>query len=732
MEAQHHREQQGGEPAAGGVDELPGVGTRRARRLVGGSNPTPATPGGGSGGNIYSPAGTALMSGQLLVGACALASLLWILRRGPLVAPIALFSAANSTNGFFSYAHILPLMALAGGLAGGLMLLSRRTDAPSPSAALAFALPLLALWAAEAHALYPHDARTDLEGLLATALLFFAFVAAVGTRGGIPAALFCLAAIGVWLALSGLRQFSAGQPTPVAWTGPAVAAIIPVRISATLRNPNVLGAALLLCIGGATGLAVGTRSVLLRLAGLVALLPMAAALPLTFSRAAYLGLFLCVFVTILAVPAERRSHALLAAACITLAAGLVALRVPGVLFRVHGISVQHGGDVASRFFTWHDALSVLHARPLLGAGPGGLEVLYAAHAPLGAHGTYTLIDVPGSADNDLLQWAAESGLVGTAALLFGIALLAWVTVRGLRRRGTDARAVGAALAAALLGVALQGGFEVTAFVLPVQALLCLTAAILIGAAGASGPVRPPWLGRGLGSVVALGALACAITLHAPWAAQQAFAQAWPLVESGHPAAALPGLEAAHAADPASERDAAAAGDAAVQAAYAAGAQPPASLLATARTDLSAALSLDPFDGDVWAATAALLRLRAPSPASACAQQAALKDFPYSPDFAAQLASDLRAVGHTAAARTDAAYAAWIFPLQLSVYREHGDQNTPYYRRAEATMRAGLAGWGTTSPLPHLPALPLPVADCVALLHAQGLPGAPFYRAMRGS
>jgi len=736
MDAQLPAQQpRGGHPDAPAADPEPDapaagdLGSRRARRTTG-MRGVPAGRAGGSG-----PAAPrldlGLTAGRLLVGGAALVPLLWILRRGPLVAPIALFSAAASTNGFFSATHILPLMALAGAAAGILGLLSRRAERPGPLIALAFALPLAALWAAAAHALYPHDARVDLEAILACVLLYAAFVFAVGSRGGITPALLCLASIGVWLAVVALRQFAAGQPTPVAWTGAAVAAAIPVRVSATLRNPNALAAVLLLCIGGAAALAVGTRSLLLRLAGSAALVPMSAALPLTFSRAGYLGLALAVVGTVAAVPAARRLRALLCAACIAVPIGAVALRVPGVAFRVHGISVQNGGDVTSRFFTWRDTLSVLRARPVWGAGPGGLEVLFATHEPLGAHGTYGLIDVPGSADNDLLEWTAEDGIVGAAALAAGIGIFAFAVFRGLRRRGPDAQAVGAALGASLLGVALQGGLEVTAYVLPVQAVLALTAAILTGAAGQSGPVWPPWLGRALGTGAAVGAVALALGLRAPWPAQRAFEQAWSLVQAGHPAAGLPGLQAAYAADPTSERDAAAAGDAAVQAVYAAGSQPPAGLVAAARTDISAALRIDPFDGDTWAAGAALLRIQGPTPAAACAQQAALRSFPYSPNFAAQLASDLRASGLHAVARADAAYAAWLFPLQLSVYREHGDQNAAYYAQAEAEMNAGAAAWGT-APLPRRPDLPLEGAACTAALTAQGLPGPMFARAMRGS
>jgi len=686
-----------------------------------------------AGAGTAAPTGTngSEAAARLLIGAAALLPVLWMLHRGPLVAPISLFSAADSTSGFFTASHILPLMALVGGLAGLWAILSRRAQAPGLLPTLALALPLLGLWGAAAHATYAHDARYDLQIALALTLLYLAFVAAIGSRSGVTPALFALAAIGVWLAIVALRQFTAGQPTPVAWTGPAFAAAIPLRVAATLHNPNALAAVLLLCIGGASGLAVASRSLLLRVLGLLALLPMAAALPLTFSRAAYLGLALTVLLAAVATPAGRRLRYLACLAAIAVPIGLVAYKVPGVAFRVHGISVGSGGDVSSRFFTWTDTLTVLRTHPRWGAGPGGLQVLYAAAEPPGAKGTYGLIDVPGSADSDPLEWAAQTGVIGTVALAAGLVLLGVPGGRGLARRGPDAQAVGAVLGASILGVALQGVFEVTAYVLPVEALLALSVAILTGAAGLARPVQPAWVGRILGAAVAVAAVALAGRLHAPWPAQQTFARGWAMVQSGSAAAARPLLEAAFAADPTSARDAAAAGDASVRVAYAAGkAQPPAAVVSAARTDLAAALRLNPFDGDTWAAAAALLRVGGPTPGAACAQQAAVRSFPNSPYFAAQFGADLTAQGLAAGGRSDAAYAAGRFALELAVYREHGNQGAPYYAAAQKAMEAGRQAWGA-APLPQRPVLPLSTDSCVADIQAAGLPGWTFSRAMRG-
>lgn len=670
------------------------------------------------------------LAGRGLLFAAAVVLIAWLLRRGPLVAPLSLFSAVASTNGFFSASHIVAAMALLGSAAGLWHVFFRRAAAPGVGPALAVGLPLLALALATRHAVYPHDARYDLAVAAGMVLLFAALVAAVGRHGGFAAALAALAGLGVWLALAGLRQFAAGQPTPEAWTGPAFAAAIPVRITATLHNPNELAAALLLGIGGAAGLAVGARPLALRLLGWLGLLPLAAALPLTFSRGAYLGLTVAAALAAALLPPGRRLRGLAALAAVALAVGAVAYKVPGVLFRVHSISVQAGGDVRSRVFTWRDVLAVYDTRPLRGVGPGGLDALYGAHEPPGGTGTYVLIDVPGSADDDPLQWLAATGALGAGLLVLGIGAGLWAVGRSLRHQEPDRRAAAAALLGCLAGVGVQGLFEVTAYLLPVEGLGLLAMAALCGAAGGAGPVRWSGLRRLLGLGLAAGGLFAAAALWQAWAPEQAFAAGWSQVAAGRPAAGLPLLQEAAAADPSSERDLAALGDAQVQLAYSAAPDQAAAHVRAATGDLGSALRLDPMDGDAWAAVASLLRRDGTTPAAACAQQAALADFPGSPWDADLLAGALAALGYAAEARTDYGYAARLFPFQLDVYREYGDQAQAYFADAGADMSVALTQWGT-APLPSRAVLPVPAATCAEALAAAGLPPGAYAAAVTG-
>jgi O-antigen ligase len=636
----------------------------------------------------------------------ALALLTWLLARAPLVAPISLYAASSSTVGFYSTSHIIAAMAALAGLAAPLAAVRGRVALPAWPILVALALPLAAMGMATARAVYPHDARTDLA--LAGAMALFA-VALAGSVGRLlQVALWATAMGGCVLAALAFRQFAAGQPSPLAWTG-AAAAMIPVRVTATLGNPNVLAAVLLLCLGAA--LALGW-------AGLAPAVPVTAALLLTFSRGAYLGLGATALATLLLVPRARRRWALAAVAVLAATAFVVHLRVPAVALRAASIGVG-ASDNASRFFTWLDALQVWRAHPLTGAGPGGLEALYAVMAPRGWHGNFTYTVVPSSADNDLLEWAAEGGLLAVLALAAALALVALAVARALRPAGPGARATAAPLIAAFLGIAVQGLFEVTAYALPVQAVMAWSFAMLLAASGTVREHRLGW-SRLLAAPALAACGALALVLWSVWPAYQAYAAGFATFAAGHPAAAVPDLARAATLDPTSARAQAAAGDAAVLAVYAG----QASLAPAAAARLAAALRLDPYDGSVWSVASALETKLGQPLAAACAQQAAVHTRPYDPFQAFDLGRQLTALGQAAAGRADLAYAAWTFGPTLAVMAEHG-QTGPYYRQGQqeeaAAARAG--------PPPSQPVEPLSAAVCAPALAAAGVPGDAWVTAM---
>ncbi len=665
-----------------------------------------------------------------VLGAAAFVVLVWLVSRGPLVAPISLYADYGASSGFYSASHMIPALAVVGALACLWAAVDRGAAWPRPAALAVIALPLAGLTLAALHAVYAHDAWMDLEIFVCFAVFWCGLVVLVGADGGGLWALAALAGLGDWQAVVGLGQWQSGQPTPVGWTG-VFASAIPVRISGTLHNPNVLASVLLVALGAAAALALVAPWRALRLTALAAILPVAVALPLSFSRAAYLGVVALVLAAALLLPRGLRIRGLGVFAAVAAPLLAVALAVPGVLFRVHTISVQGGGDVASRFFSWRDALAIWRARPILGAGPGGLEALYARYHPVSARGTYVLIDVPGSPDSDPLQWLAETGLVGVVALASAVALAVTTALRTHRRRPALAAAA-APLIGTALALAVQGVFEVTAYCLPIAALGAVLLAALAGLGGqvrrtGRRPLRPlAWATAATGGAVAL-------LLAASWGPQVHFAAAWAHMEAGHPGAALSQLRLAVREDPGSERNVAALGDAEVRVAYTElqnNNPKTGQTEALARKALARALQFDPFDASVWADSGVLLEIAGEARAAACAQQAAVQDTPDAPYQAYQLAVLLRQAGQAKAAAADAAYAARLFPLQLAVYREYGDQNQPYYQIARANENAGLNGW--TGPLPQAPTYPLPAAACRAALALAGLPAGQYGRAFAGA
>jgi hypothetical protein len=149
---------------------------------------------------------------------------------------------------------------------------------------------------------------------------------------------------------------------------------------------------------------------------------------------------------------------------------------------------------------WRVALDGFDAEPLRGTGAGTYELLWARDRP---RGTFTVRD----AHSLYLEVMAELGLVGIA--LLGVALLALLAGAMARSRGPD-RALGAAVAAAMLAWGLHAGldwdWEMPAVTLWVFAL---GGALLASAAAAGGSRVAP--GRTVRVALALGCLVLAVT-----------------------------------------------------------------------------------------------------------------------------------------------------------------------------------------------------------------------------
>ena len=284
----------------------------------------------------------------------------------------------------------------------------------------------------------------------------------------------------------GIGQYAAGETTPAYWLNHVFAGMIRTRIHGTLGNPNVLADFLLVGIGATVLLAVDLPGWWRVLPG-AALVVETAALLLTYSRGAYIGLAVfLVAAGALLWPLRRRAWPVLL--LVVTAAGLSVARLPSVGLRAAGITLDQGDTAASRLFIWSTAIRMWRAHPLWGTGIGTFNDAYSAFRPEGVLTTYAALRIPGSAHNDYLQVLAEAGLAGSA--LLGLALLwALILAAGRYRRGGPPTRIwlgawgATAAGSAVTSVVNSHLFIVTTIIM----LTALTAAV----AGHESLARPP-------------------------------------------------------------------------------------------------------------------------------------------------------------------------------------------------------------------------------------------------
>jgi O-antigen ligase len=271
-------------------------------------------------------------------------------------------------------------------------------------------------------------------------LVVFLFAAAAIRRAAqVYSLLATLLVAGMIEAAIGLFQFATG-------TGPAFFAIGDfLRAYGTFGQPNPFAGYLATIVPLAVALLVGGRAAApgwLRALALLGCAVLGAAILSSLSRGTWLSLALALLVMLLVW--EARTRRLLLPALL-LAVALVALvavgALPPVLTERLGVIVSYFGvfdvrtvevtpenfAVVERMAHWQAGWYMFLDHPILGVGAGN----YAA-----AYSTYFLPGWPdplGHAHNYYLNTAAETGLVGLAALLWLLGAAYRVVLRGLRR-----------------------------------------------------------------------------------------------------------------------------------------------------------------------------------------------------------------------------------------------------------------------------------------------------------
>jgi O-antigen ligase len=247
------------------------------------------------------------------------------------------------------------------------------------------------------------------------------------------------------VALHGVYQYIIGVQIPSTWLD-ATEGGVRTRVFSILTSPNVLGSFLVLVIPITVSQILSAPSRLLRYFYSLCLIPMALSLFFTYSRGAWLAMA-GAFVIYALIYNWR---ILLGLAAVIYGAPKL---IPGISSRIgymfspaYLLSSARAGRVAR----WNTAIDKVQINPLFGEGFGRYGGAVAARY------------IPSSnyVDNFYLKTAAESGLIGLAALVL-------LLVSGVRcilnsyRRLTDPYLKGLAggLIAGLIGVLLHNGVE---------------------------------------------------------------------------------------------------------------------------------------------------------------------------------------------------------------------------------------------------------------------------------
>jgi len=150
----------------------------------------------------------------------------------------------------------------------------------------------------------------------------------------------------------------------------------------------------------------------------------------------------------------------------------------GVLARPYVLR-QWQTDV--RPMIWKGTLRMMAARPMLGHGLGTYVAVYPQYRPPEYFLRPKSTNVTDHAHNELLEIAAEQGLIGLAATLWLWVTALWCGVRACRQPDEVGRRIAFGLLGATVVVMLHGMVDVDLRYLPNQSLLWLLMGLLVGA-----------------------------------------------------------------------------------------------------------------------------------------------------------------------------------------------------------------------------------------------------------
>lgn len=252
------------------------------------------------------------------------------------------------------------------------------------------------------------------------------------------------------------------------------------------------------------------------------------------SRGTTLGVIAALAIAVFAIAINRglrRRHLFLLSAAVLAAGMLLAIANPRTrasLTQGSGGFVPTEGDV-QRLGMLQGGLRLIHARPLIGHGPGMTPFVYpSVRAQLvgGVETSFQLHNAP-------LQWAVDHGIVGIAAGAF-LALTGLVAARRWWRRppADPLRPYALASACTLIGYGAMSVTDYQLSVVAITAALTFHLGLLLSGLTASAKARVRPAVRHIAGLSLLGAAAAAAVLLAPnWRARELFWSAWWTIDS---------------------------------------------------------------------------------------------------------------------------------------------------------------------------------------------------------
>lgn len=286
------------------------------------------------------------------------------------------------------------------------------------------------------------------------------------------------------------------------------------RSFATFGNPVFLGAYVVLVLPIAIIFAIFFRSVtrdaenssdtiaasygalalirvLLRIASILLIPLLVAALIFSYTRAAWLGFLVAfIFIGLFSFSEVWKRKKIVAPVVailviVVVVFGFMVLRgnveiERSVIERVRSIAKLSEGSVVSRLVLWNTSLQMIKGRPLLGFGLDTYALAFQQYQPANWYKTIKEEALPDKAHNEMLQIATSAGLLGLMVYLW---LLVTFLVKGLgalRRARPPNRTLLVGLMAAIIGylIQIQFSFSIISVAPLFWLLLGLTTAVM--------------------------------------------------------------------------------------------------------------------------------------------------------------------------------------------------------------------------------------------------------------